>query len=124
MEAVFQTQILGSATSTAHWSLPHEGKNDAELNMIRHMINQAYTIIEASFPPGHPLQQKLLQAIHSYQSAIKLLNCHYHLWDFFTSWVEVCSVQGVTNYIHLIGSGYMQYFLQNYGCLYLYSQQG
>jgi hypothetical protein len=30
----------------------------------------------------------------------------------------------MTNYIHLLGSGHMKYFLENFGCLYLYSQQG
>jgi hypothetical protein len=36
----------------------------------------------------------------------------------------VFGMEGVTNYIHLLGSGHMHYFLQKYGCLYLYRQQG
>jgi hypothetical protein len=31
LEAVFQRQMLGSPTSPAHWTLPQEGRNDAEL---------------------------------------------------------------------------------------------
>jgi hypothetical protein len=30
----------------------------------------------------------------------------------------------VTNYIHVLASGHISYFLKKYGCLYLYSQQG
>jgi hypothetical protein len=47
-----------------------------------------------------------------------------HADDFFEDWIEVFGVEGVTNYIHLLGSGHMEYFLEKYGCLYLYSQQG
>jgi hypothetical protein len=43
---------------------------------------------------------------------------------FFNLWVEVFGRDGVTNYIHLLGSGHMLYFLEWYGCLYLYRQQG
>jgi hypothetical protein len=71
--------------------------------------------------------------IDSYRKVIKLLTSHSFLSDddiemfqnhadnFFESWIEL---YGVTNYIHLLGSGHMQYFLQKYGFLYLYSQQG
>jgi hypothetical protein len=33
MEILFQQQILGSPTSPAHWSLPHEGGNDSDLSI-------------------------------------------------------------------------------------------
>ncbi len=32
--------------------------------------------------------------------------------------------EGITNYIHILGSSHMLYFLQKYNCLYMYSQQG
>ncbi len=31
LEVVFQQQVLGSPNSPAHWTLPREGRNDAEL---------------------------------------------------------------------------------------------
>ncbi len=82
------------------------------------------------------MQQKLLRAVESYRKAMKLLTSHHmlseedialfqeHADDFFEDWIEVFGVEGVTNYIHLLGSGHMEYFLEKYGCLYLYSQQG
>jgi hypothetical protein len=88
IEAVFQRQILGSPTSPAHSSLNHGGRNDSELTIgkitgqneiIRRMIRQTDTIIEASLPPGHPLQQKLIGAIQSYCRAITLLGSHHLL---------------------------------------------
>ncbi len=32
--------------------------------------------------------------------------------DFFSSWIELTWYDGVTNCIHLLGSGHVQYFLQ------------
>jgi hypothetical protein len=104
--------------------------------MIRRIIKQTDKILDASLPAGHLLQQQLSEAIHSYCMAIKLLNSHYLLSDdeieqfqdsaiaFFENWIAVFGNEGVTNYIHLLGSGHMKYFLKEFGCLYLYSQQG
>jgi hypothetical protein len=33
--------------------------------------------------------------------------------SFFEQWVEIFGVDGMTNYIHLLGSGQMKYFLEN-----------
>jgi hypothetical protein len=44
--------------------------------------------------------------------------------DFFEIWVELFSNDGMTNYLHLLGSGHILYFLCKYKCLYIYSQQG
>lgn len=44
--------------------------------------------------------------------------------DFFESWLDIFGYQGITNYIHMLGSGHVHYFLTRYKCLYLYSQQG
>jgi len=71
--------------------LPHEGGNDSELNigqitgrneMILRIIKQTDKILEASLPAGHPLQEQLSDAIHSYCMAIKLLNSHYLLSEY------------------------------------------
>ncbi len=145
LEKVIQQQVLGSLASPAHWALPHEGENDAELTvtkisgrneMIRRMIKCSNTIIEATLPDDHELSAKLVRAVHSYRFAMKLLTKHCdlseeeleqfqdHADDFFELWVKIFGVEGITNHIHLLGSGHMSFFLKNYGCLYLYSQQG
>jgi hypothetical protein len=42
---------------------------------------------------------------------------------FFATWLDVFGEEGITKYIHMLGSGHITYFLKKYGCLYLYSQQ-
>jgi len=146
MEEIFRKRVLGTEGSPAHWSLPFEGRNDSEFKIspisgrnetIRTMINKVNVIIEAAIPPTEAdLRAKLTLAVEKYKAASELLNKHYKLSraeveqfqdfvdDFFENWVDIFSVDGLTNYIHLLGSGHMKYFLEKFGCLYLYSQQG
>jgi hypothetical protein len=44
--------------------------------------------------------------------------------DFFEAWVDLTGLEGMTNYIHMIGSGHMTYYLREWRNLYRYSQQG
>jgi len=48
----------------------------------------------------------------------------YLVDEFFGIWIDVFVEEGVTNYIHMLGSGHISYFCKKYGCLYLYLQQG
>jgi hypothetical protein len=43
---------------------------------------------------------------------------------FYENWIELFGEEGIMNYIHILGSSHMLYFLQKYNCLYMYSQQG
>jgi hypothetical protein len=43
---------------------------------------------------------------------------------FFELWVDLTGLEGMTNYIHMIGSGYMTNYLREWRNLYRYSQQG
>jgi hypothetical protein len=75
-------------------------------------------------------------AVEAYKEGISLLAMHRNLsaeeqelfqdkLDFFyENWIELFGEEGITNYIHILGSGHMLYFLQKYNCLYMYSQQG
>lgn len=47
-----------------------------------------------------------------------------HADDFFQLWVELYGHQGVTNYIHMIGSGHFEEYMAKWGNLNKYSQQG
>jgi hypothetical protein len=44
--------------------------------------------------------------------------------DFYEKWLEVKGRDGLTNYIHMVGSGHMSYYLRKWRNLYRYSQQG
>jgi hypothetical protein len=145
MENVFQKKVLGTEDSPAHWRLYYERNNDGNIaleaiqvrnNISRCIINQIDTIIEEALPPEHSARAQLIIALTNYKSAMKLLTLHRELTDeeinqfqdlvddFFATWIDVFGEEGVTNYIHMLASGHIAYFLKKYGCLYLYSQQG
>ena len=44
--------------------------------------------------------------------------------SFFKGWVSINGMAGVTNYIHMLGSGHLMEFLYKYRNLYKYSQEG
>jgi hypothetical protein len=46
--------------------------------------------------------------------------------DFFILYVKQSGAgkEGITNYIHMLGSGHMKYYMTIHGNLYKYSQQG
>ena len=48
------------------------------------------------------------------------LNCDL----FFVKWVELHGVEGITNYIHMLGSGHVSEYMQHWGDLFQHSQQG
>ena len=43
---------------------------------------------------------------------------------FYTIWVDLHGMDGLTNYIHMLGAGHVGYYLRLYKNLYRYSQQG
>ncbi len=105
--------------------------------MVRDMMNAVDIVIQAAIPECHPdLRDQLLLACSKYQDAIRLLTVHRILDDeeqelfqdliddFFEIWVSLFGRASVTNYLHLLGSGHVLYFMKKYKCLYIYSQQG
>jgi hypothetical protein len=44
--------------------------------------------------------------------------------EWFYLYVELVGLQGVTNYIHLLGAGHLYFYLKVWGSLYRYQQQG
>lgn len=43
---------------------------------------------------------------------------------FVEVWIDLFADEGISNYVHLLASGHVHYFLKKYRCLYIYSQQG
>jgi hypothetical protein len=137
---------LGTEQSPAHWKLwyskdatgiitiePIQERN----SIMRAMMDAIDQIILAAIPEQHPnLRDDLLLACSNYKSAIRLMTVHRILDDeeqdhfqeliddYFKVWVAVFGQAGVTNYIHLLGSGHISHFIRKYKCLYIYSQQG
>ncbi len=44
--------------------------------------------------------------------------------DFFEKYVSLTGCEGVTNYIHMLGSGHIKYYMNTHRNLYKFSQQG
>jgi hypothetical protein len=104
--------------------------------LARCIINEIGAISKAALPLQHPNRPSLITAVSKYKVAMELLTVHHELVDeetnqfqdlcddFFTMWIEIFGDKGVTNYIHMLGSSLILYFIKKYGRLYLYSQQG
>jgi hypothetical protein len=73
---------------------------------------------------NHDFQAKVILAVLAYKEAISLLTMHRNLSaeekelfqdkidEFYEQWIHLFREAGVTNYIHILGSGNMLYFLQ------------
>jgi hypothetical protein len=101
----------------------------------RSFLKKIDVLIEAAISEK-PLRIQLVRAISFYTEGMSLITLHRNIKDeekehfqdlfddFFQAWIELFSVDGISNYIHMLGSGHMLYFIKKYNCLYLYSQQG
>jgi hypothetical protein len=144
MLSVFQTKVFGTEASPSQWKLRYT-KEDRNVkleaiqlrnNSTRACLRSIDTIIEASVANDETMSSTLIIAMEKYKEALKLLTLHRELTedkiedfqmlidDFFELWIGIFGSQGVTNYIHMLASGHVYYFLKEYKCLYLYSQQG
>jgi len=145
MNDVFKRKLFGSDVSPSQWKLPvtKEAKQikidhvQVRNNVARCIVKNIDIIIEAACPPERiDLQMELFVAISKYRSAMELLTLHRELTEvecdqfqelideFYEKWINIFGDEGITNYIHMLGSGHILYFIRKYGCLYLYSQQG
>lgn len=101
------------------------------------MVNDVDKILENAIPENEQdFKAKLIVACSKYSEAMKLLTLHRALTndemdifqdlvdDFFEIWVELFGNDGMTNYLHMLGTGHILFFLRKYKCLYVFSQQG
>jgi len=47
-----------------------------------------------------------------------------HVDNFYVSWLDLLSHEGITNYIHMLGAGHIGEYLLHHRNLYKHSQQG
>jgi len=74
-------------------------------------------------------KNQLVLAVAKYTQGMSVLTIHQKLLleekemfqdlmdEFFQLWVELFADEGITNYIHMLGSGHLLYFLKKYDCL-------
>jgi hypothetical protein len=44
--------------------------------------------------------------------------------DWFYKWIKLAGRDGMSNYVHIVGSGHLAFYMREWGDLYRYSQQG
>jgi hypothetical protein len=140
-----RTKVLGTPESPSQWKLPTSKEDNVvnidkiqvRNNIARCFIKNINIIIDDAWEQQtFDKQQQLKDALSKYREALKILTQHSEYTnddielfqslvdDFYEVWISIFGDEGVTNYIHLLSSGHIMYFMKRYGCLYLYSQQG
>jgi RecA/RadA recombinase len=136
------TKILGTERRPAQWSMPVTDKKElGPISMtntkVRKIINSMDELI-ASVLPDIPEEKKTLwyKSMDCYRDLIVMVRQREDFTeddiqefselcdDFYDAWIKLHDREGITNYIHMIGSGHVSYYLRRYKNLYRFSQQG
>ena len=148
IEKEISGNILGSYGNEAQWNLPVERRSNGDdsslfigtINMenykVRKIIDNIENIIETCIPEVEK-KRKYRFCLKHYNETMKILrkkdgdyteeeiiNFEEHADQFFQTWVDMHGMQGVTNYIHMIGVGHFTEYMRRWGNLHKYSQQG
>ena len=139
--------LLGAEEgSDVQWNLP-VGKRKGEscryietINMENYRCRRVVASLDRLIDLSILNEQRKLKwkkAVSEYVAAMKIMQkkgedytpeelktYQSHADEFFQIWVELHSRQGVTNYIHMVGSGHMYEYMKCWGNLTKYSQQG
>jgi hypothetical protein len=143
VQRIVQTIILGTEWRPKQWRVPMKEKGD-EIGKVslsnsttRQFMSNCYPLIDYIFsrPEDAELRTKWRDTITLYNSAIDLLRkptifsddeieeFQTLVDDFYKHWIELVGREGITNYIHMLGSGHIAYYLQVHRNLYKFSQQ-
>jgi hypothetical protein len=141
IERIVNTTILGSKDDPCQWTCPFDIKKK-ELGPItmdnvrtRRVVNELHTLV-AFCVTDQDRASLWLTALNNYRRSMELLrkrddftnvdiaDYQSHADKFFQAWVRLWQKEGITNYIHMIGSGHIADYLYKWKNLYRYSQQG
>ena len=143
VQNLVNTSILGSEKVKTGWMIPSSKENGAykigEMSISNKIVRKFMIIMDEliDFIIKKPERNtKWKEAIKDYKELIELARQKYDFTDedidqfqdkadsFFSNWVELHQAEGVTNYIHMLGSGHFKYYLEKHRNLYIFSQQG
>ena len=138
---IMQTQILGTVLAPSQWRFPLTedgamGTLSMDNNRTRLCVNSIELLIMDSFPNSDINKPRLLSCFGNYREALVILRkktdvtddeiamfqCHIDAW--FCDWVKVYGREGCTNYTHMLSSSHVMRYMQEWKCLYRFSQQG
>jgi len=130
IERIVRTQILGTIKEVGQVGLSN---TNTRLFMSRigllidHIYNQ---------PGDAEVRSKWHDLVLQYNLGIELLRKRSDytpddierfqdlIDEFFEKYYDITGVEGITNYIHMLASGHIKYYMEQHGNLYKFSQQG
>jgi hypothetical protein len=138
---IINTSILGSEDDPCQWICPFDPKKKeiAPITMdnvrTRRVVDAMDALVE--FCVVDKERASLwVTALNNYRIAMVLLrkkddftnmeiaSYQNHADVFFQAWVELWQKEGITNYLHMIGSGHISNYLYRWSNLCRFSQQG
>ena len=145
LQDIVNHKVLGSRSSAAHWHLAMKKNTDGgetigEFTLpndhCRKFIENFDLITDLCVPDNQLRRDSWNACVSTWVSLITLAQQKNDLTDseieelqdfcddFFLQWLDLHGRDGITNYIHLIGSGHLIYYVCQWRNLYKYSQQG
>ena len=147
IEHTMNSCVLGSQYNEVHWKVPlNEAKTDitGTISLTNMQSKKVITFIhllladvfDDTVPDWESQLEEWTSVIELFSKLNKLICARMEFTDdmieefqsvadaFFLKWVSINGLAGVTNYIHMLGSGHLMEFLYKYRNLYKYSQQG
>jgi hypothetical protein len=144
---IVSTKILGDEDGPAQWNFPYnpETKEIAALcienGKMRTVLLKLELIVDVSFvgdiaeasqedpirwKAALPLIRSAMQKVRSRKEFTNdmISSFQQDVDGFFQIWVDLHGLEGVSNYIHFLGSGHISVYLHEWKNLYRHSQQG
>lgn len=146
IQHIVNTRILGTAAHPKQWKVPMNEAGDA-INKVsfsnkktRLFIDNIFHLVDYIFSSPEDVEPRDIwrKMLQDYRDALLILRqpqeytdndietFQSKIDDFFTAYVETsgASKEGITNYIHMLGSSHVAYYMKRHRNLYKFSQQG
>jgi hypothetical protein len=117
---------------------PQVGKVKLSNKSTRKFLKNINVLVNMIFDKEEDEAQcdRWIQLLTSYDAAMEIVRKRSQYTDadierfqdlidvFFQEYINETGVEGITNYIHMLGSGHIRYYMEVHRNLYKYSQQG
>ena len=141
IETYSNTVVLGSEDNPSQWACPYDAKEQEigticlDNNRTRAIVQQLDPLIDICIDDPER-KEEWKQSVKFHCNALELLRKKDDLSDdeiaqfqgnvddFFQIWIKLHGAEGITNYIHMLGSGHISDYLFHWRNLYTHSQQG
>jgi len=141
---IVNTRVLGTVVHTTQWKVPISDSGDSVVKVslsnnktCTFIDNLDYLVDHVFSNPIHEEQKQIWkQMLNNYREAMIILRqpeeytdkdikeFQTKIDDFYTTYVETSCAgkEGITNYIHMLGSSHIKYFMKQHRNLYKFSQ--